>query len=76
MSIKNTETLMQVLSTCMTSGNLKCFQAFEMRYRFKIFFVYKYIKIKFYYFKKIIFNISTSKQSKNIKKYLKKNQNF
>ena len=29
MSIKNTETLMQVLSTCMTSGSLKCFQVFR-----------------------------------------------
>ena len=34
----------------------------------KYFFVQKYIKIKFFYFLKIIFNISTLKQSENIKK--------
>jgi hypothetical protein len=36
---------------------------------FKIFFVYKYIKIIFYYFLKFIFNINTLKQ---LKIYLKK----
>jgi len=31
-------------------------------------FSYKYIKMIFFYFLKIIFKINTSKQSKNIKK--------
>jgi hypothetical protein len=35
-----------------------------------IFFVYKYIKIKFFYFLKIIFDISISKQFENIKKII------
>jgi len=33
----------------------------------KCFFIWKYIKIIFFYLKKIIFNISISKQFKNIK---------
>jgi hypothetical protein len=36
----------------------------------KYFFVYKYIKIKFFYFLKIIFDISISKQFENIKKII------
>ena len=43
-----------------------------------IFFVQKYIKIKFFYFLKIIFDINISKQSENIKKkfILKKKLKF
>jgi hypothetical protein len=36
-------------------------------YVFKRFFIYKYIKIIFFIFKKFIFNIKISKKSKNIK---------
>jgi hypothetical protein len=36
---------------------------------FKVFFVLKCIKIMFFYFKKIIFEISALKQSKTYKKY-------
>jgi len=38
---------------------------------FKIFFILKYI---FFYFLKFIFEINTSKQSKNTKKLILKNQ--
>ena len=38
-----------------------------LRLWFKVFFVEKHIKIIFYYFLKIIFEINTSKRSKNIK---------
>jgi hypothetical protein len=38
-------------------------------YFFKVFFTRKCIKIIFFYFLKIIFNISASKLSKNTKKY-------
>jgi hypothetical protein len=37
-------------------------------YFLKYFFVLKYIKIIFFYLKKIIFDINTSKRSKNTKK--------
>ena len=51
----------------------------RLRLFFKIFFVLKYIKIIFFYFLKIIFDISTLKWSKNIKKNsfkIKKKLNF
>jgi hypothetical protein len=38
---------------------------------FKVYFVWKYIKIIFFYFLKFIFDISKSKRSKNKKNNLK-----
>ena len=52
---------------------------YNYSYFLKCFFIQKYIKIICFYFLKIIFNISTSKRSKNTKILLilnKKNQNF
>ena len=52
----------------------------QQRWRFKMFFVQKYIRVKFFYFLKIIFDISTSKRSENTKKKFKQkkkeNKNF
>jgi hypothetical protein len=55
-----------------------CFCRVWLRLLFKMFFIHKYIKIIFFYFLNIIFNISTSKWFENIKNILiwrKKNKN-
>jgi hypothetical protein len=69
------------LSKFRESGSILVVSVSRSLLVFKIFFIRKYIKINFFYFLKIIFNISTSKWFENTKKILiwskeKKNQIF
>jgi hypothetical protein len=54
-------------SLCVTKNMYKCFVKLWLRLLFKVFFTWKYIKIIYFLFFKIIFYISASKWYKNIK---------
>jgi len=52
------------------SPNSRVYLRMWLRLFFKVIFIRKYIKIIFFYFEKIIFNINTSKWLENTKKVL------